>query len=96
MTAEEPQEWPTHCPRCGTELEQAVLDFDQDKAPRPELRPGEMAAVDFCPNADCELYRRPVEPRGSGPASGDIAAGGPAAMSQEDHPGSLGGDNGGA
>jgi hypothetical protein len=45
--------WPTKCPECGTELQHAVIDFDQSKADRPELRPGEMAAVDFCPNPAC-------------------------------------------
>jgi hypothetical protein len=47
------QDWPTHCESCGTELRQAVVDFDKTNADRPELRPGEMAAVDFCPNAEC-------------------------------------------
>lgn len=45
--------WPTSCPECGTALQQAVIDFDENKADRPGLRPGEMAAVDFCPNPDC-------------------------------------------
>lgn len=47
------QDWPTHCPDCGTELESATIDFDESNADRPELRPGEMVAVDFCPNPDC-------------------------------------------
>jgi hypothetical protein len=47
------QDWPRTCPTCGTELQQAVVDFDKSNADRPELRPGEMAAVDFCPNPDC-------------------------------------------
>lgn len=46
-------DWPTHCPTCGTELESATVDFDEEKADRPEMRPGEMVAVDFCPNPDC-------------------------------------------
>jgi hypothetical protein len=47
------QDWPTHCPDCGTELESATIDMDESKADRPEMRPGEMVAVDFCPNPDC-------------------------------------------
>jgi hypothetical protein len=47
------QEWPTHCPVCGTGLRQAVLDFDPDNPRHPELTPGEMVAVDYCPNPDC-------------------------------------------
>lgn len=45
--------WPTHCPECGTELQHAVIDFDPSNRDAPELRPGEMAAVDFCPNQAC-------------------------------------------
>ncbi|QNN54083.1 hypothetical protein [Nocardioides mesophilus] len=81
ITANEPHEWPTHCPVCGTALEQAVVDFDPDNEPRPEMRPGEMVTVDFCPNAECAAYRQPVGPD-------DAVA--------ETGPGSLGGDNGGA
>ncbi len=47
------QEWPRTCPTCGTELQQATLDMDADKLPRPEYRPGEHVAVTFCPNPDC-------------------------------------------
>jgi len=47
------QEWPTHCPVCGTELSHAVVDLDPDNPRRPELTPGEMVAVDYCPNPDC-------------------------------------------
>jgi len=50
---DEAQEWPTNCATCGTELRQAVVDFDKTNADRPEMRPGEMAAVDYCPNPDC-------------------------------------------
>ena len=57
--------WPTHCPECGTELQHAVIDFDESNDTRAELNPGEMAAVDFCPNPDCPSHRQPV----SGPAS---------------------------
>jgi hypothetical protein len=49
---EEP-DWPTHCPICGTELAPAVVDFDRTNANHAERRPGEMVAVDFCPNPDC-------------------------------------------
>ncbi|MGZ4437877.1 MAG: hypothetical protein ACXVWU_12475 [Nocardioides sp.] len=47
------REWPTHCPLCGTRLTSAVIDFDPGNEPRAELQPGEMAAVDYCPNPDC-------------------------------------------
>jgi hypothetical protein len=50
--------WPRRCPECGTELQSATIDLDDTKADRPELRPGEMAAVDFCPNPDCPSHRR--------------------------------------
>jgi len=53
------RDWPTRCPECGTELQSAVIDLDKTNADRPELRPGEMAAVDFCPNPDCPSHRRP-------------------------------------
>ena len=72
MTDVEPeQEWPTHCPECGTELESAVVDFDETKADRPELRPGEMVAVDFCPNPDCPSHAGAPQPQDapSGPGS---------------------------
>ena len=42
-----------HCPHCGTELQTATIDFDTSNEPRAELNPGEMAQLDFCPNADC-------------------------------------------
>lgn len=45
--------WPTTCAECGTELQRAVIDFDKSNENRQELNPGEMAAVDFCPNPDC-------------------------------------------
>lgn len=45
--------WPSTCPECGTELQHAVIDFDKSNQDRAELNPGEMAAVDFCPNPDC-------------------------------------------
>ena len=54
---DEPQEWPTTCPQCGTELQQATVDLDKSNADRPELRPGEMAVVDFCPNPDCPSHK---------------------------------------
>ena len=46
-------EWPTHCPLCGTELSSAVIDFDRTNENRAELQPGEMVAVDYCPNPQC-------------------------------------------
>ncbi len=49
--------WPTHCPTCGTELKQAVIDFDKTNADRPEFVAGEMAAVDFCPNPECPTHQ---------------------------------------
>jgi hypothetical protein len=51
--AAEDREWPTKCPLCGTELATAVIDFDPSNENRVELTPGEMAAVDYCPNPDC-------------------------------------------
>ena len=54
------QDWPTHCPVCGTRLETAVVDFDDTNAKRPEMRPGEMAAVDYCPNPDCPTHAEPT------------------------------------
>ena len=49
------QEWPRTCPACGTELTSAVLDFDTSNEKRAEFNPGEMAAIDYCPNPDCPL-----------------------------------------
>ena len=46
-------EWPTHCPLCGTELTSAVIDFDTTNENRAEFQPGEMVAVDYCPNPTC-------------------------------------------
>ena len=31
----------------------AVIDFDQSNENRVEFNPGEMVAVDYCPNPDC-------------------------------------------
>ena len=53
------REWPTHCPECGTELDHAVIDLDPTTEPRAELNPGEMVAVDYCPNPDCPAKKRP-------------------------------------
>lgn len=47
------QQWPRECPLCGTELASAVIDFDPTNENRAELQPGEMAAVDYCPNPEC-------------------------------------------
>ena len=46
-------DWPTHCAACGTALTAAVIDFDKTNADHAELRPGEMVAVDYCPNPAC-------------------------------------------
>jgi hypothetical protein len=62
------RDWPTRCPRCGTELASATVDLDTSKARRPELRPGEMVEVDFCPNPDCPSHA-PMEDRPTGPGS---------------------------
>jgi hypothetical protein len=47
------QKWPTHCEHCGTALARGVIDFDKSNEDRAELAPGEMVAVDYCPNPDC-------------------------------------------
>ena len=47
------QDWPRNCRTCGTELAQATVDMNPDKLDRPEMRPGEMASVDYCPNPEC-------------------------------------------
>ncbi len=49
----ENQDWPTHCDTCGTQLQRGTVDMDKTNADHPVFRPGEMAAVDFCPNPDC-------------------------------------------
>lgn len=54
-----PTEWPTHCPSCGTELTSAVIDLDKSNEDRAEFNPGEMVAVDYCPNPDCPLKTTP-------------------------------------
>jgi hypothetical protein len=51
--ARDEREWPTHCPVCGTELASATIDLDETNEDRAELQPGEMVAVDYCPNPDC-------------------------------------------
>lgn len=65
---EDEQSWPTHCEHCGTALVSAVVDFDKTNADRPEMRPGEMVAVDYCPNSECpsraESANRPAPPGG--------------------------------
>jgi hypothetical protein len=48
---------PRTCPDCGAELQQATLEMDEEKLPRPEYRPGEHVAVAFCPNPDCPSHR---------------------------------------
>ena len=56
------REWPTHCPTCGTELVSAVIDLDQTNENRAEFQPGEMVAVDYCPNPDCPTNRADAAP----------------------------------
>ena len=51
--ADENQDWPTHCDKCGTALQRGTVDMDRSNADHPVFRPGEMAATDFCPNPDC-------------------------------------------
>ncbi len=65
---ERDQDWPTHCRTCGSELRAATVDFDKSNADRPELRPGEMVAVDYCPNPDCPDKAAAASPPTSPPA----------------------------
>lgn len=48
--------WPTTCPECGTELQQATIDMDPTNRDDPEFQAGEMARVDYCPNPDCPTH----------------------------------------
>jgi hypothetical protein len=48
-----PSDVPSVCPLCGTELEDATIDFEPTNEPRAELNAGEMARVAYCPNPDC-------------------------------------------
>ncbi len=58
-------ELPTHCPYCGTELVSGTVDvtdtpdetesLDEERA---AFQPGEMVAVDYCPNPDCPGKQR--------------------------------------
>jgi hypothetical protein len=66
------QDWPTHCPECGTEMASAVVDMDKSNADRPELRPGEMAKVDYCPNVDCPANKPEGWTRGGEAAPGSL------------------------
>jgi hypothetical protein len=60
----EETEWPTRCPVCGTELSSAVIDLDPTNENRAELQPGEMVAVDYCPNPDCPAKKGDAAPGG--------------------------------
>jgi hypothetical protein len=60
----EAEQWPTHCPTCGTRLTSAVIDFDKSNDDRAELQPGEMVAVDYCPNPDCPSNQGDTTPTG--------------------------------
>lgn len=70
-TTEPDQTWERRCSACGTELAQAVVDLDKSNADRPELRPGEMVQVDYCPNPNCpENKPESLDPTGeSAPGS---------------------------
>jgi len=52
------QAWPTRCPECGTELQQATIDMDPTNRHAPEFAAGEMARVDYCPNPECPAHGR--------------------------------------
>ena len=73
--SDEQQEWPTHCQHCGTELSSAVVDLDKSNADRPELRPGEMVAVDYCPNPDCPSHQQDTSASAPGSMGGDSGGG---------------------
>ena len=60
----EAEEWPTHCPTCGTRLTSAVIDLDKSNDDRAVLQPGEMVAVDYCPNPECPTNRGDGTPAG--------------------------------
>ncbi len=60
QTAEAENEQPTTCPHCGTELVSGTVDFaetpDETESAdleRATFQPGQMAAVEYCPNPDC-------------------------------------------
>lgn len=71
---EQPEQQPSTalvCPACGSDLARATVDLvatpdvtESLDEPRAEFQPGEMVAVDFCPNPDCVRYREgpPVSP----------------------------------
>lgn len=67
--------WERECSACGTELAHAVIDLDKSNADRPELRPGEMVQVDYCPNPDCPENKPegldPTGPSSPGSLGGD-------------------------
>jgi hypothetical protein len=52
-TTRDEQDWPTHCPVCGTDLASATIDMDKTNRDWKELQPGEMVVTDYCPNPDC-------------------------------------------
>jgi hypothetical protein len=54
IPVDDDQQWPTHCPHCGTELDTAVTGFDPNHPsdmPRGDL--GAAIGVDYCPNPGC-------------------------------------------
>jgi len=71
QVSDERTEWPTHCQYCGTELAHAVVDFDKSNADRPEMRPGEMVAVEYCPNPKCPSNQAEDEVSTPGSLGGD-------------------------
>ena len=76
QVSDERTHWPTHCEHCGTALAHAVVDLDKTNADRPELRPGEMVAVDYCPNPDCPSHQLgDDEPSTPGSLGGDSGGG---------------------
>ncbi len=70
VTDEQPT-WPTHCEHCGTALASAVVDLDKSNADRPEMRPGEMIAVDYCPNEACPSHQDDAPATAPGSLGGD-------------------------
>ena len=75
QVSDEQTRWPTHCEHCSTALAHAVVDFDKSNDDRPELRPGEMVAVDYCPNPDCPSNQGDDEPSTPGSLGGDSGGG---------------------
>lgn len=60
---QEDREWRRTCEVCGTELEQAQVEFAE--AEFSEGRTGTPVATDFCPNPDCPRHQRETGVGGS-------------------------------